>query len=46
LQSLFESVYETGRFADTVDYSAEPAVGLTPADAAWAGELIRANRSH
>jgi hypothetical protein len=45
LQALFDSVYETGRFADSVDYSVEPVVPLAAADAAWVGERVRGTRS-
>jgi hypothetical protein len=45
VQALFDSVYETGRFAETVDYTAPPVIPLAPSDAAWAAERVRTKLS-
>jgi hypothetical protein len=40
LQALVDLCYRNGRY-DNLDYKAEPAPPLDPADAAWADELLR-----
>jgi hypothetical protein len=42
LQQLLQEVYETGRYARTLDYTRPPDPPLDPEDAAWADELLRA----
>ena len=41
LQALVATCYRNGRY-DTIDYRLEPIPPLSPADAAWSDELLRA----
>jgi hypothetical protein len=42
LQQLIEQAYRTGRYDQTIDYTAPLVPSLGDADAAWADELLRA----
>ena len=42
LQSLIDTAYDRGRYAGTIDYSVDANPPLSPADARWADELLRA----
>jgi hypothetical protein len=42
LQALVDQAYRNGRYADDIDYRADPVPPLGPADAAWTDELLRA----
>ncbi len=42
LQAVFDQVYERGEYEMTVDYTANPNPPLSPDDATWADELLRA----
>jgi hypothetical protein len=40
LQALLDRAYETGRYADDIDYRNEPIPALPPAEAAWMHEWL------
>ena len=42
LQPLFDRAYDTGRYTQFLDYARPPDPPLTPDQAAWAAELLRA----
>lgn len=41
LQPLIDHVYAKGKYSRTIDYSTNPKPNLSPADAAWADELLK-----
>ena len=41
LQPLFDRCYDEGAYPRLVDYTRDPVVPLSPADAAWADALLR-----
>jgi len=41
LQSLLPALYKQAGYDLRIDYRTEPVPPLTPADAAWADELLR-----
>ncbi len=41
LQALVDEAYRTGRYGETIDYTAPPHTPLNAVDAAWADELIQ-----
>ena len=41
LQAAFESAYEAGPYARSIDYAQSPDIPLTGADAAWAEAMLR-----
>ena len=42
LQAVLNIAYDTGRYADDIDYNVEPRPTLSPADTEWADNLLRA----
>jgi len=44
LSSVFDRCYDNSDFAREIDYNAEPAIPLSPADAKWADVLLREKR--
>ena len=42
LQELLNRAYDSGRFAQSINYAEPPVPPLTPAQAEWAGQLLRA----
>jgi len=40
-QSLFDSIYDTNRYATRIDYSLPPVPPLRPLDAEWAADLLK-----